>query len=158
MEECSNSEFSAGPFGRVTTTETAQKHKNADQHNRMVNKIIKMLADADSNGLTSSFLDPRRDHDCRNPNPEAIKLEEIRSRASVAIRTRDIVYRGFNMIIESTMLIISNDKKGLIPLRTGPQGLVHLLHKLLPIGNIMRGVIIVCRQYLDIKVPGLNHC
>eukprot|EP01018_Ginkgo_biloba_P002015 Gb_00797 [translate_table: standard] len=62
------------------------------------------------------------------------------------------------MIIETSMLIISNDQKSFVPLRTGSQSLINLLHKFLPIAQIMSRVIIISRKMLEIKVARLYDC
>uniref|UniRef100_J3LUD0 Uncharacterized protein n=1 Tax=Oryza brachyantha TaxID=4533 RepID=J3LUD0_ORYBR len=61
------------------------------------------------------------------------------------------------MVIESTMLIISDDQSSLVPLWTRSQRLIHLLDKPLPSRYIVRRVVIVCREHLAIEVSLLNH-
>lgn len=106
--------------------------------------------------LTSSFLDPRRHHDRGHPNPEAVELEEIWRGAGVPIRIRHIDIWSLDMVIESTVLIIGDDQECLIPLGASSECLIDLLNKLLPIGHIMRWVIIISRHTLEIEVPRLD--
>lgn len=50
------------------------------------------------------------------------------------------------------MLIISDNKEDLIPLRTGPESLIDLFNELLAFRDIMGRVVIVSRQDLEIKI------
>ena len=107
--------------------------------------------------LTSPFLDPRRDHNRRHTNSKPIELEERRRRAGVPIGARHIDIRSLDMVKEPAMFVISDNQKCLIPLRTSPQRLIHLLNQLLPVSNIMRRVIVVRGQSLEIEIPRFDH-
>jgi hypothetical protein len=64
---------------------------------------------------------------------------------------------SWDMIEESSMLIISDEKHHFIPLKTGSEHFIHFLDKLLSLDHIMRRVIIIGREKFDIKVSLLNH-
>ncbi|KAF8036980.1 hypothetical protein BT93_B0031 [Corymbia citriodora subsp. variegata] len=107
--------------------------------------------------LMCSVFNPRRDHNCWHTNPKSIELEEKGGRASITIQVRNINIWSSDIVIEPTVLVICDDQKGLIPLRTCPQCFINLLRELLPISNIMCWMIIVSWQALEIKVSQLNH-
>ena len=68
----------------------------------------------DRPAFTGSFLDPRRNHDGRNPNPQPIKVEVIGCRALSAIGVRHIHKRGVDVVIEPTVLSISDHQQGVV--------------------------------------------
>lgn len=107
--------------------------------------------------LTSSFLNPRRDEEAGHAHPKPFKLEVVGIRSNNSIRLGHSDNRCRNMVIESTMLIVCDNQGGLVPLRTGPQCLIHLFDKPLAPCHIMRRMVIVCGKHLAIKVPLLNH-
>lgn len=61
------------------------------------------------------------------------------------------------MVVKPSVLIVGDDKQALVPLRTGSQRFVHFLDKLLPVGNIMRRVVVIRRVIQQIEVPRLDH-
>lgn len=105
----------------------------------------------------SALFNPRRDEEAGHTHPEPLKFEVVRVRANNPIRLGHSDYRCGNMVIEPTMLIIGDDQSRLIPLWARSQCLVDFLDKPLPPRNIMRWMVIICRELLAIKVPLLNH-
>lgn len=107
--------------------------------------------------LTSTLLNPRRDHDGRNPDPQAIKMKQKGFGSHNPIRAGDPTDRSGHMIKEPTMLIISDHEQGLVPLRASPESFVHLLHEHLPLVHVMGWMIIIGGGFLGIRVPLLHH-
>lgn len=61
------------------------------------------------------------------------------------------------MIVEPTMLVVRDQQGHLFPLRARSQGLVHLLHELLPSRHVMRRVVVVRREQAHVEVTLLDH-
>jgi len=106
---------------------------------------------------TCTLLNPRRDGNGGDPHSQSIKGEVKRFGAHNPIGTGHPTRGGRHVVVKPSMLIVRDEKEGLVPLRAGPQHLVHLLHEHLPLIHIVRWVIVIGGEHLNVHVPLLHH-
>ena len=104
-----------------------------------------------------SFINLGRYQNGWYTNSKPIEGKVVRLGPNYTIQIGHMSNWSWDMIEESSMLIISDEKHHFIPLRTGSDRFIHFLDKLLSLGHIMRRVIIIGREKFDIKVSLLNH-
>nr|GLL42947.1 uncharacterized protein A4U43_C02F80 [Ipomoea trifida] len=107
--------------------------------------------------LTSGLVNPWRNQQCWHAHAQPIKLEVVRRRSDDPIGIRHAGNWRRHVIIEPAVLVISDQQCHFFPLWTGSQSFIHLLHKLLSNRHIMRGMIVVCREDINIEVSLFYH-
>ena len=100
--------------------------------------------------VNDSVVDPRRDEEGGNTETETIKVEVNRLRAGKAIRVGD-VHRRSNVVIETSMLVISEDKGRLEPRARVAQVFINFLVQGLTEGDGVIRMLIVGRDALGGK-------
>jgi hypothetical protein len=103
-----------------------------------------------------ALLDPRRDHDGGHPDAEAVELEEEGRRAPDAVGAGHAGGGRGDVVVEATVLVVGDDEQRLVPLRAGPERLVHVLDETLPVGDVVRRVVVVGGGPREVEVPGLD--
>lgn len=92
---------------------------------------------------TSPGLNPRRNHDGGHPDTEPIEPEVEGRWSDNAVGAGDAVDRSGYVVVKPAVLVVGDDEEELVPLGAGPQGLVHLFHKLLALGDVVGRVVVI---------------
>ena len=134
-------------FQFSSTPHNISMHSSCKISSSFLNRLI----------ITCSTLDPWRDEDGRNSDPEPVKPEVIWLWTNNIIWAGDTGDGGGHVIVKATMFIIYNYEQDVVPLGTRSQCLINVLDKFLALGNIMGGVIIVRRQELGVEIALFDY-